>query len=1062
MTKKRLLYNRFHNCWKRYGRIVSLWVVLSVTQSVSALPLKNFTSLKTLGRFEKENLRLVKGHVQDTNGEALPGVSIILKGTQSGTTTNADGDFELNVTANDAVLIFSFIGYKSQEVAVGAQAALNVSLEISESALQEVVVVGFGTQKKATVTGAIASVQTREIKQSPAANLAVTLAGRLPGLTTVQTSGEPGRDITQLFIRGRGTVNAQSPIILVDGVERDLTYIDPNEVESVTILKDASSTAIFGVRGANGVILVTTKRGTSEKPEINFSVEAGAQDFVRFIKPVNSYEFASLRNQAQRNDGLPESYSPEALEHYRLQDDPVRYPDTKWRDILIKDFSMQQRYNLNVSGATKAMKYFVNAGYLNQGGQYKVEKNLPYDPSFRLDRYNFRSNIDLQLNSTLKAFLNVGGYLEKQNMPMSILNRISGDYNGNLANMSPALYLIALMTDLPATVPGPLTPDGEVITGPSVDWPAYGLMNRSGYVQQTRSNVMATYGMEQTLDFITKGLSAKAIVSFDTRSINNMFASREFAKYVQVIDPNLKGQDGRDSVYYRPYDARLNTPLGISGGHSFSSLSNFQAFVNYNRSFNKHALSGLVLYQQQKNIINAQLPFKLMGLATRLTYGYDDKYFVEFNAGYNGSEQFAKGRRFGFFPAISGGWVVSNEKFLANNTTLTLLKIRGSYGTVGNDRIGSRRFLYLDDIQMGGGGYSGSLGYGQTINTNLLKNEALQWEVARKGNIGVEIGLLDEFNLVVDVYKEKRDNILRNRGTVPVLNGLPSSVLPPVNIGIIDNKGYEIELNYRKSFQKDFSVLSKINMSYARNKQIFADEPMLSESFAYRYRETGYSIGQSFGYVVDRYFRDEEDVRNSPIQEVGGHESRPGDFKYKDLNNDGVINERDMAPIGYSGIPEYTFGAAFSINYKGFDLSGLFQGVTNVNRHFGGRGNYATNGDVKNYVDRHLQSWTPERAANGDPINYPRLTTQVSPNENSNSFFIVDASYIRLKNVELGYTLPTNLVKKIGAKRVRVYTNGLNLVTWDRLPAKDFDPEISSWEAYPITRIFNLGLNVTF
>jgi TonB-linked SusC/RagA family outer membrane protein len=1061
MTKKRLLYNRFHKCWKRYRVAVSLSVAAVTVASAEALPLSTPNSLRTKPVIEKKNLRPVKGRVQDTNGDPLPGVSIVVKGTQSGTTTNAEGDFELNISSNEAVLIVSYIGYKTQEVAVGAQAILSISLEISESALQEVVVVGYGTQKKATVTGAIASVQTREIKQSPAANLAVTLAGRLPGLTSVQTSGEPGRDITQLFIRGRGTVNAQSPIILVDGVERDLTYIDPNEVESVTILKDASSTAIFGVRGANGVILVTTKRGTSEKPEISFSVEAGAQDFVRFIKPVNSYEFASLRNLAQRNDGLAESYSPEALEHYRLQDDPLRYPDTKWRDILIKDFSMQQRYNLNVSGAGKAMKYFVNAGYLNQGGQYKVEKNLPYDPSFRLDRYNFRSNIDLQLTSTLKAFLNVGGYLEKQNMPMSILNRVSGDFNGNLASMSPALYLIALMTDLPATIPGPLTPDGEVTTGPSVDWPAYGLMNRSGYVQQTRSNVMATYGMEQALDFITKGLSAKAVVSFDSRSINNMFASREFAKFVPVVDPNLKGQDGKDSVYYRPYDARLNTPLSISGGHSFSSLSNFQAYLNYTRDFKKHSVSGLVLYQQQKNIINAQLPFKLMGLASRLTYGYDDKYFFELNAGYNGSEQFAKGRRFGFFPAVSGGWVVSNEKFLASSRVLTLLKIRGSYGTVGNDRIGSRRFLYLDDIQMGGGGYSGSLGYGQTINTNLLKNEALQWEVARKGNIGVEIGLLDQLNLVVDVYKEKRDNILRNRGTVPVLNGLPNHVLPPVNIGVIDNKGYEVELNYRKSFQKDFSILSKINVNFARNKQIFADEPMLSESFAYQYRETGYAIGQSFGYVVERYFRDEEDVRNSPKQEVGGHESRPGDFKYKDLNNDGVVNERDMAPIGYSGIPEYTFGGAFNIMYKGFDLSGLFQGVTNVNRHYGGRGNYASN-DVKNYVERHLQSWTPERAANGEPISYPRLTTQVSPNENANSFFIVDASYLRLKNVELGYTLPTSMVKKIGAQRVRVYTNGLNLVTWDRLPAKDFDPEISGWEAYPITRIFNLGLNVTF
>ncbi len=1060
MAEKRKVSSRSQQAWEWYKW--SMPVIVFVLTLI-ILPTSLFAANLPINKREKVQLAIpVKGFVKDIKGEPLPGVSIVLKGSQTGTTTNADGSFEINAGEPGAVLIFSFIGYTTKEIVIGSQSVLNVALDVSESALDEVVVVGYGTQKKATVTGAISSVQTREIKQSPAANLAVTLAGRLPGLTSVQTSGEPGRDLTQLFIRGRGTVNAQSPIILVDGVERDLTYIDPNEVESVTILKDASSTAIFGVRGANGVILVTTKRGTSEVPEINLTMEAGAQDFVRFIKPVNSYQFASLRNQALRNDGLPETYSPAALEHFRIGDDPVRYPDTKWRDLLIKDYSMQQRYNLNVSGAGKAMKYFVNAGYLNQGGQYKVEKNLPYDPSFRLNRYNFRSNIDLQLNPRLKAFLNVGGYLEKQNMPMSILNRIGGDFSGNLANMSPALYLIALMTDLPAIIPGPLTPDGEVLTGPSVDWPAYGLMNRSGYVQQTRSNVMATYGMEQNLDFITKGLSAKAVISFDSRSVNNMFASREFAKFVQVVDPNLKGQDGLDSVSYRPYNAHLNTPLSISGGHSFSSLSNVQGYLNYARTAGKHSVTGLALFQQQKNIIDAQLPFKLMGLAARVTYGFDDKYFFEFNAGYNGSEQFAKGRRFGFFPALSGGWVISNEKFLVNSKAVTLLKLRGSYGTVGNDRIGGRRFLYLDDIQMGGGGYSGSLGYSQVINTNLLKNEYLQWEVARKSNIGLEVGLFNAFSLVLDVYKERRDNILRNRGTVPVLNGLPNNVLPPVNIGVIENKGYEAELIYRKSIKKDFSILSKVNVNFARNRQIFADEPLLSETFAYRYRETGYSIGQSFGYVVDRYFKNEEDVKNSPVQEVGGHESRPGDFKYKDLNNDGVINERDMAPVGYSGIPEYTFGAAFNVMYKGFDISGLFQGVTHVNRSFGGRGNYASNGDVKNYMGRHLDAWTEERAAAGETIRYPRLTTQVSPNENSNSFFIVDASYIRLKNVELGYTLPTELVKKIGAKRVRIYTNGLNLVTWDRLPTKDFDPEISSWEAYPITRVYNLGLNVTF
>lgn len=1015
----------------------------------------------SLTAFSQQQIPVTGTVIDSTESAPLQGVSVSVKGGTAGAITDAEGKYALTVPAN-SILVFQYTGYAERSIPVGNQTVINVALSVTAKGMDEVVVVGYGRQKKATVTGAISSIQTKEIKQSPAANLAVTLAGRLPGLTTIQTSGEPGRDATNLFIRGQGTVNSQSPIVLVDGVERDLTYIDPNEIESVTILKDASSTAIFGVRGANGVILVTTKRGTSEKPEINFTAEAGMQDFPRFITPVNSYEFATLRNLALKNDGQAPAYSQKALEHYKNGDDLLRYPNTNWKDMLLKDFSMQQRFNLNVSGGNKNMRYFVNAGYLNQGGQFKVEDGLSYDPGFKLDRYNFRSNIDLQLNKTLKAYLNVGGYLEKQNMPMSVMNKLSSDFNSNLSGMSAVQYIIGLMFDLPATIYGPVDPNGDVITAPTVDWPAYGLINRSGYIQQTRSNVLATYGMEQDLKFITSGLTAKAVMSFDTRSTNNMFAGKDFAKRVQVVSPTLNDVNGNDSVYYTAYNAHQNTPLSLSGGHTFNSLSNFQASLNYNRRFDRHSVTGLLLYQQQKNIINAQLPYNLQGLATRITYGLDNKYFAEFNAGYNGSEQFAKGRRFGFFPAFSGSWLISNEDFLKDNNTISLLKIRGSYGEVGNDRIGSSRFLYLDNILVGGGGYSGSLGLnGQVININLLKNEALQWEVARKTNIGFEIGLLNNLNLTVDVFKEKRDNILRNRGTIPKLNGLPVAVLPPANIGIIENKGYEIELEYKKVVNRDISFLSKVNFNYAVNKQIFADEAHLSEEYAYRYRETGYKIGQKWGYVVEGYFRDLGDVATSPVQNVGGHASRPGDFKYKDLNGDDVINEKDLAPLGYSNAPQYTFGGAFNFNYKNFDISALFQGAANVSRQFTGRGVYATSG-VKNYVSRHLQSWTEERAENGETILYPRLSVESSPNEISNSFFISDASYIRLKNVEVGYTFSPRLSQKVGAKRIRLYANGLNLFTWDRLPTKEYDPEVLNWAAYPIMRIVNFGANITF
>ncbi|SDC50336.1 SusC/RagA family TonB-linked outer membrane protein [Niabella drilacis] len=993
----------------------------------------------------------ITGKVTDASGKAMEGVTVTVISTAASTATAKDGTYAVMAGKGD-VLRFTHTGYQARDIEVKEDRVIDVILEADLTDMEDVVVVAYGKQKKATLTGAIASITTKEIKQSPAANLAVALVGRLPGLTAIQRSGEPGRDLTQMAIRGLGTINSQSPIILVDGVERDLTYIDPNEVESVTILKDASSTAIFGVRGANGVILVTTKRGVSEKPEISFTAEAGSQDFQRFPSLVSSYEYALIRNQMQRNDGLGDAFSPEIVEHYKNGDDPLRFPNTDWKGILLKNNSLQQRYNLNVSGAGQRVKYFVNAGYLNQGGMFNVEKGLPYDPSFRLNRYNFRSNVDIQLNKTLKAMLNLGGYLEKQNMPAGIYDNL--DF---LSSTSPALHILAqLIVDQNATVPGPVTPDGAVSTWQGGFYPPFGSLNRSGYVQQTRNNIMATFGLEQDLNKFLKGLSAKVWMSFDSRSINNMMASRQYLKLVQVVEPTASGGD---TVYYRNMGDSKNTPLQLSGSRFFSTLSNLQGYLNYSNTFGDHTVTGLLLYQQQQNIIDAQLPYNLRGISSRITYGYKSRYFAEFNMGYNGSEQFKKGRRFGFFPAYSAAWVASNEAFMKDVSFINSLKFRASYGKVGNDRIGSRRFLYLDDIQVKPGGYSGSLGQGQQVITSLLKNDALQWEVAQKVNIGMDLRVLNALDITFDYFREKRDNILRNRGTVPVLNGLPSSVLPPVNIGVVENKGFELELTYRKPIGKDLTIMTKLNGAYARNEQVFADEPLLDETYAYRYRQTGYRIGQNFGYIVDRYFRDAEDIANAPEQRIPGHAPKPGDFKYKDLNGDGIIDEKDIAPIGYSTVPEVQYGAAVNVIYKNIDLSILFQGVTNVSNYYGSYGIFAIG---NNFRSRHLESWTEERAANGEKISYPRLTTQTNPNENPNSFFINDGSYIRLKNVEVGYTLNNNWIRRVGARSIRFYANGLNLFTWDKLPVKDFDPEMTSIMTYPITRLINFGVNFIF
>lgn len=996
----------------------------------------------------------VKGTVKDKLGNPLIGVTIKVQGKTQGTVTDANGKFVLKVEPTDSLMV-SYIGYKEQVLAVLNRTNIEITLEANTGSLNEVVVVAYGEQKKASVTGAISSISGEELKQSPAANLAVSLAGRLPGLTVAERSAQPGRVLTEMYLRGQGTTNSQSPLILVDGVERDLSYIDPNEVESITILKDASATALYGVRGANGVVLVTTKRGENQKPVISFTSEEGLQSFSSLIKPVNAYQYATLANLAYTNDGLQPPYSQTALNHYKNHDDPLRYPDNDWDKLLIKPYSLQQRYNLNVTGGGNSVKYFVNAGYLNEGGQFNVEddairkkEGLKYDPAFRLKRYNFRSNIDMQFNKSLHAFLNVAGYLEKVNQPWGA------------TGSDPALYIVAFSFDAPANMPGPLTKDGQILVGNPGQWSPYALINRSGYVQQTNDNVTSTFGMEQKLDFITEGLSVKADMSFDASTMNTLSASRGYESWYQIVDPNLKGQNGEDSVYYRPSNAGVNSPLTISGSSGFISQANFEGFLNYNRTFNgKHNLSGMILYQRQQRIINQDLPYNLIGLSGRLSYGYADKYFLEFDAGYNGSEQFAPANRFGFFPAISGAWVVSKEKFMENNKIISLLKLRGSYGEVGNDQMGSNRFLYLDNIQLTGGGFSGSLAGGQAIITSLLGNKKIQWEVSKEYNLGIDVGLFDNsLELNVNLWKARRNNILTTKGTIPLLNGLPLSVLPPVNIGIVDNKGYEIELTYKKAFNKDFSVLSKFNLNFARNKQMYVDEPELPDDYAYRYQRTGFRIGQPFGYIVTGYFKDSADIAKSPIQNVGGHASRPGDFKYKDINGDGIIDQKDEVPIGYSTVPEVTYGGALSVNYKRFDVSVLLQGVAHVSNYWAFRGTFAK----VNYVSRHLESWTAERAAKGEPILYPRITTQASPDEIPNSFFIENTSYLRLKDVELGYTFPSRWASKIGSQDIRIYVNGFNLITWDRLPTKDFDPEQTSNLSYPLTRIYNFGINIKF
>jgi TonB-linked SusC/RagA family outer membrane protein len=1008
--------------------------------------------------------KTVTGIVRDSvKNETLIGVSVLVKGTSTGAVTDLDGRYTIKAPSN-ATLIFRYIGYNAKSVNVDGRADIDVKLSPSGQDLSEVVVVAYGTQKKQTITGAIATISTREIKQSPAANLAASLAGRLPGLTAIQSSGEPGKDAVSLYLRGQGTINGQAPIILVDGVPRDITYIDPNEVETITILKDASSTAVFGVRGANGVILVTTRRGKKDKPEINFTIESGQQAFTRLPKSLNSFDWATLKNQMAANDGNPAVYSDASLNHYKTQDDPLHYPNNNWPELLMHKYVGQTRYNLNLSGGTEYVSYFINAGYLDQGGQWKVDQK-DYDPSAFLKRYNFRSNIDAYLNKnkTLKAFINLGGYVENVNSPAGQ----AGLGYGNAINVLVDIF------NTPPITPGPVTADGKVLVYGNNNSP-YATINRTGFVQETRNNITASFGMEQDLKSWTPGLSAKFMISFDTRSIHDLIETQSYTHYNQAIVP---GSGGQDSTIYVPANGDRNSTLNPNVNNTFQTYSNFQATLNYARTFGKHAVTGLLLAQQDKTIkpqggdnpssTDFPLPFNLRGLSARVTYAFDNKYFAEFNAGYNGSEQFAKGHRYGFFPSYSAGWLVSHEEFLKDSKIITSLKVRGSYGLVGNDRINNARFLYLDNTVIQGGGYvggGGTLGInGNVVNESYVGNQDLSWETSKKTNIGLDLELFSSLNLIVDVYKSVNNNMLINRGTVPQINGLPSSAIPPQNLGRLTNKGYEIELDYNKSLGKDLSILTKLNFNYSKNVINFIDEPEKTSDYAYRYTSTGYSVGVPFGLLANGFWGSQQEIDNSGLA-FSGRAPRPGDLKFEDINHDHVIDSKDFAPIGYSNVPQYTFGATVGVNYKNFDVSLLFQGVANVTQDFRGWGVWENYGNGF-LTERHLNAWTPARAAAGLPIQFPALSASATNGEDPSmpsNYWRENTSYIRLKNAEIGFTIPASWSKKVGAKKIRFYANGFNLITWDKMVNKGYDPESSGPLTYPIYKVYNLGANVIF
>lgn len=986
---------------------------------------------------------IVTGTVKSDKGEALTGVSVRIKNGSAGASTDNNGKYTITAPSSQSILTYSYVGFVSKEVVVGTQSVINVTLMEESNLLSDVVVVGYGQQKKETLTGSITTIKTSDILQSSAANITNALAGRLPGLTTIQSSGRPGFDEARLLIRGQSTWVNASPLIIVDGMEREsFSQIDPNEVESISILKDASATAVYGVRGANGVILITSKKGTLGKPQISFTQNVAMQKPSRIPEILGSYDQATLLNLALKNDGKPAQFSEEALQKFKDKSDPYGYPDVNWWEEFSKPASLQNQSNLNVRGGTERVKYFTSLGYLNQDGMFKytdVQKN--YNTNTDFNRINFRSNIDVTINKYQELSAYISGRIEKR-------NGFGTDYSSAHTN-SLTQFFQAINSYPPYLFPI-FNPDGS-LAGSSTFTNPYKAIVHSGFNTERSTAYDIILKLNNKLDFITKGLSALVNVSANSSFSTNKAYSENVATFQY-----LPATGGYNQV-------SNNVPLTYveeAATAGYRQL-NLQAQINYNRKFGNHNVSGMAVYNQLKTETGSAIPSALIGTAGRFTYGFKSKYFAEVNLGYNGSENFAPGNRFGFFPAYSLGWNISEEAFIKKNLpAISLLKLRGSYGLVGNDRVGGTRFLYqslyatvASNSNFQFGTVSPTSGGG--ISESRQGNPDLRWETATKRNIGLDLGLFkNSLTVTVDVFDEKRKDILMQARSFPLIQGGP---VPTVNIGRVNNKGYEIELQYKNTF-KDLFYSIKGNMAYAKNIVINRDDPGQTPDYQ---KLQGYAINQHRGYIVTGFFQSAEDIANSPSQITLGGPIIPGDLKYLDYNNDGQIDANDQAPIGYSDIPQYTFASQLALQYKGISLNVMFQGAANASVMYTGFGGFEFTGSGTGQATPiHLSYWTPETATTAL---YPSLHTGTGhSNKNKNTFHLRSGNFIRLKNVELGYSLPKSITSKLRLGSARIYVNGDNLYTWSK--TGNFDPEAlgGSGEIYPVQSVYNLGLNISF
>ena len=1043
----------------------------------------------------QSNKITVSGTVLDkTTNDPLIGVSVVVKGVaNAGTITDMDGKFTLKLPYAEAPLVFSYLGYQPQEIVPGAKKELTVLLQEDTKALQEVVVVGYTKQRKETMIGSVATITTKDLTQSPTANINNALAGRLPGLIVNQyAGGEPGVDQSELFIRGKATYGNQSAIVIVDGIERDMSYLAPDEIETFTILKDASATAAYGIRGANGVIVITTKRGkAAEKATVNLKASIGINQPIGFPEYLGSADYATLYNEARLNDAKMTGadisslnlFSQQANANFRRpkgdNSDGLGY-DWDYYDFAFKP-GLQEDVSLSIRGGTDKVRYYVLANYFSQGGNYKYSNAGEYDSQTKFTRYNFRSNIDININRYLSTRLDLGARITDRNAPGTTAGRLMTI----CATQPPYLPILVEENAHPQNEEYiQQNPRGMLYGDNIYRYNLLGELSRTGYLNEKNTYLNGSFAMNLDMEFLTKGLKAEVMFSYDAsegRWINRKLDTykdgyREYPKYATFMP--IEGSDaymagGHYTGAYKTgnkYD--IDQTIGNGFSHNASDGRTYiQARLDYNRLFsNRHEVTAMLLANRGNRTVNNELAYHSQGITGRFAYYYNQKYLMEFNFGYNGSENFAPGKRYGFFPAGSIGWVVSEEEFMKKASWIDFLKVRASYGLVGSDNVSSR-FPYLA-FYGGGSGYD----FGNNFGTNVggtsegnLANANLTWEKARKLNVGIDFTTLNQrLALTIDAFYEYRFDIITDMNSDGIM-GYPDIVGKDAalqNLGEVSNRGVDIELSWNDKIGKDFRYYIRPNLTFSRNRLEYKAEVARKNSWR---KETGKRLYENFVYVFDHFVADQEEAdRLNKIGYQPWGQLIPGDVVYKDLDRNGVIDDEDRTAMGNPRSPELMFGIPFGFQYKNFDFSVLLQGATKSSILLNGAAVFDFPQFEQDKIGRvkkmHLDRWTPETAATAK---YPALhygTHDNNKNGNS-SLFLYDASYLRLKNVEIGYNVSPKLLRKFHVQQARIYVQGLNLLTFDKLGDVDIDPETKSGDGaswYPIQKVFNFGIDITF